>query len=240
LLSACGEPLDVGSDLIWSARHETGDLREWTTDPAAFPRASDAAEARVSDAHARSGRYALSLSRPPSDGEGGPAISHRVDLPKQAYYAAWLYLAEDYDLATYWAVLQFRSIDAVLGPDDDPNTSEIRLRKLPGGQLVLYVFQHDPNYLQPPLADPPALVPLRRWFQVEVFYRHTSDKTGAVRVWLDGRLVYDLGDRITGRGQPWFGLTSISADSGSTALRLFADDVTISHARATPDEQLER
>jgi hypothetical protein len=239
-MSACGQPLYLGSDIIWSARHEDGDLSEWLGDPESFVIPEDAAAARVVDAHARTGRYGLSLTRPPTGADEGPRLGHAAGLPVEAYYAAWLYVAEDYPIETYWAILQFRSIASSLPAASDEQETEIRLRRLPGGELVLYVFQHDADYLQAPLADPPAIVPVAQWFQIEIFYRHVDDLSGKVRVWLDGRLVYDLADRRTGPGSAWFGVASISADRGSTALRLFADDVSISWSRATPDEWLAR
>jgi len=207
-LAGCGDPLYLGSDLIWSARLEDGNLAEWNGDTQPFPAPADAANVRVSDARARSGRYALSVTRPPSDTEGGPVIGHSAGLPKEAYYAAWLFLPDDYPVKTYWAVLELRSVGVSADPNALQEGIDIRLRKLPGGQLTLYVFAHDVDFLQPPLVDPPALVAVGQWFHVEMFYRLASDSAGALQVWLDGRLVYDLPSRATGPGlTPWFGVS---------------------------------
>lgn len=240
-LAGCGDPLYLGSDLIWSARLEGVDLAEWNSDSPRFADPADATNVRVSDARARSGRYALSITRPPSGVEGGPVIGHAAGLPKEAYYAAWFYLPDDYPVKTYWAIMELRSIGLADSPDALQEGIDIRLRKLPGGQFTLYVFAHDGAFLQPPLVDPPALVPVGQWFHVETFFRLAPDASGALQVWLDGRLVYDLPSRATGPGQrPWFGVSSVSADDGTTSLNLFADDVTISYSRATPDELLDR
>ena len=239
-LTDCGNPLYLGSDLIWSARLESGDLAEWSGDSPRFADPADAANVRVSDARARSGHYALSITRPPSNVEGGPAVGHSVGT-NEAYYGAWLYVPDDFPVKTYWAVLELRSLGTAADPGALQEGIDIRLRKLPGGQFMLYVFQHEGEYLQAPLVDPPALVPVGRWFQVEVFFRLASDPSGALQVWLDGRLVYDLPSRATGRGlRPWLGVSSVSADDGTTSLNLFADDVTISYSRATPNELLDR
>jgi len=236
----CGSPLYLGSDLIWSAQHESGSLAEWTDDPGSFLIATDSAAASISDAHARRGHSALSITRNPMDQEGGPAIGHAADLPQAAYYGAWLFLRDHYALATYWTILQFRSLGSAADPNSSQRGADLRLRRLPQGQFVLYVFQHDDDYLQYPLADPPPFVPVSQWFHVEVFFRHATDTTGVIRVWLDGRLVYDLPPRRTAVGlRPWFGVASESDDTGPVALELLADDVTISHSRATPDELLD-
>jgi hypothetical protein len=235
----CGNSLYVGSDLIWTARHERNDLTEWTSDPSSLPDAADAANIRISNAQARRGLGALSITRPAMGPEGGPAIGHAVDLPDEAYYGAWLFLPEDHALTTYWNVLQFRSLEPA-----DPNSAgrgtDLRLRRLPDGQFVVHVFQHNDGYLLAPLTDPPPLVAVREWFHLEVFFRHATDATGTIRVWLDGRLVYDLPARKTGVGlRPWFGVCSASDDAESNALEVLADDVTISRSRATPDQVLD-
>jgi hypothetical protein len=235
----CGDSLYVGSDLIWSARHDSGDLAEWIVDPASLLDAADAANIRVSSARAHRGLGALSITRPARAEEGGPTIGHAADLPEEAYYGAWFLLPEDHAVATYWSLLQFRSLEPV-DPDSGGRATALRLRRVPGGQFIAYVFQHNDGYLQAPLADPPPLVQVGRWFHLEVFFRHALDTTGAIRVWLDGRLVYDLPARKTGVGlRPWFGICSESDDTDSVALEVLADDVTISRSRATPGQMLD-
>jgi hypothetical protein len=235
----CGNSLHVGSDLIWSARHDTGDLTEWNGDPASFVDAADMANIRVSNTQVHRGSGVISITRPAMAPEGGPTIGHAADLPDEAYYGAWFFLTEDHAVATYWSLLQFRSLEPS-DPDSAGRATTLRLRRLPDGQFIAYVFQHNDGYLQAPLADPPPLVRARQWFHVEVFFRHATDTTGIIRVWLDGRLVYDLAGRKTGVGlRPWFGICSESDDADSVPFEVLADDVTISRSRATPDQMLE-
>jgi hypothetical protein len=63
--------------------------------------------------------------------------------------------------------------------------------------VILYVYSHLAAYLQAPLADPPAIVPIETWFQIEALFRPRTDETGKLLVWLNDRLVYDLKNRIT-------------------------------------------
>ena len=238
-VGGCGNSLYVGSDLIWSARHESGDVAEWTGDPASLLNAADAANIRVSNAQVRRGQGALSITRPAMVGEGGPTIGHAADLPEEAYYGAWFFLPQDQAVTTYWTPLQFRSLEPA-DPDSSGRATDLRLRRLPDGAFVVYVFQHNDGYLQAPLADPPPLVLAAQWFHLEVFFRHATDTTGTIRVWLDGRLVYDLPSRKTGVGlRPWFGIGSESDDANSVAFEVLADDVTISRSRATPGQILD-
>ncbi|HMI87863.1 MAG TPA: hypothetical protein VK550_27460 [Polyangiaceae bacterium] len=235
----CGNSLYVGSDLIWSARHDSGDLAEWSSDPESLLDPADAANIRVSKAQVHRGLGALSMTRPAMSAEGGPAIGHAADLPDEAYYGAWFLLPQDYTVETYWTVLQFRSLEPT-DPDISGRATDLRLRRLPDGRFVAYVFQHNDGYLQAPLSDPPPLVQVGRWFHLEVFFRHATDTTGKIRVWLDGRLVYDLPDRKTGVGlRPWFGICSESDDADAVAFEVLADDITISRSRATPDQMLD-
>jgi hypothetical protein len=238
-LAGCGDSLYVGSDLIWSARHENSDLGEWLGDPASLPDAADSANIRVTNTQVHRGRGALSVTRPAMVEEGGPTIGHAADLPDEAYYGAWFYLPQDEAVATYCTVLQFRSLEPA-DPDSSGRAMSLRLRRLPSGAFIVYVYQHNDGYLQAPLADPPPLVRAQQWFHLEVFFRHATDTTGAIRVWLNGRLVYDLPGRKTGVGlRPWFGISSESDDADSGAFEVLADDVTISRSRATPDQNLD-
>jgi len=235
----CGNSVYVGSDLIWSARHDSGDLAEWNVDPASFLDAADAANIHVSSARAHRGLGALSITRPAMAPEGGPTIGHAADLPEEAYYGAWFFLPQDHAVATYWALLQFRSLEPA-DPDSAGRTTDLRLRRLPDGSFIAYVFQHNDGYLQAPLTYPPPVVQVGQWFHLEVFFRHATDTTGIVRVWLDGRPVYDLPARKTGVGlRPWFGICSESDDADSVAFEVLADDVTISRSRATPGQMLD-
>ena len=237
--AGCGNSLHVGSDLIWSARHDNGDLAEWNADPTSLVDAADAANIHVTNVQVHRGSGAISLTRPAMAPEGGPTIGHAADLPDEAYYGAWFFLTEDHAVDTYWALLQFRSLDPA-DPGSSARATTLRLRRLPDGQFIVYVFQHNDGYLQAPLADPPPLVSPRQWFHVEVFFRHATDTTGAIRVWLDGRLVYDLPGRKTGVGlRPWFGICSESDDDTSVPFEVLADDITVSRSRATPDQMLD-
>lgn len=234
----CGNSLYVGSDLIWSARHDSGDLAEWNGDPASLLDPADAANIRISTAQVHRGLGAISVTRPVMNLEGGPTIGHASDLPEQAYYGGWFLLPRDYAVATYLAILQFRSLEPA-DPDSSGRATDLRLRRRPDGRFVVYVFQHNDGYLQAPLSDPPPLVQVGQWFHLEVFFRHATDTTGILRVWLDGRLVYDLPARKTGVGlRPWFGICAESDDADSVAFEVLADDITISRSRATPDQML--
>lgn len=197
LLGACGPKLELGSNVLWSTGHESGDLSDWYLAPGGglVPDTS-MSPVNVVAGPAHSGRYSLQLIDLAGSDTIGPGVYRELDSPPDAYYSAWYYIPRQYQTKSQWTIMKFRSRS-----DDDPNTishgHDLNVRTLPGGQVILYVYSHDPTYLQAPLADPPAIVPVEAWFQLEVLYRPRTDDTGKLLVWLDDRLVYDLEQRRT-------------------------------------------
>lgn len=194
--SGCGSDLNVGSNVLWATDHETGDLIDWYAPPAPggglFPEPS----AEIANGPAHSGSYSLKFTDMEASDTDGPGVYRELIEPPDAYYSVWYFIPREYTTHSQWTITKFRSRS-----DDNPmvinHGHDLNLRTLPGGQVVLYVFSHDPAYLQAPLADPPAFVPVETWFQIEVLYRPRTDETGKILVWLDDRLVYDLENRRT-------------------------------------------
>ncbi len=197
LLGACGPKLELGSNVLWSTNHESGDLSDWYLAPGGglVPDTS-MSPVNVVAGPAHSGRFSLQLIDLAGSDSIGPGVYRELDSPPDAYYSAWYFIPRQYQTKSQWTIMKFRSRS-----DDDPNTishgHDLNLRTLPGGQVILYVYSHDPTYLQAPLADPPAVVPVEAWFQLEVLYHPRMDETGKLLVWLDDRLVYDLEQRRT-------------------------------------------
>jgi hypothetical protein len=200
---ACGSDFNVGSDVLWSADHETGDLTEWyapgrCTPSCTIPAAPGGLFADLAgvvvEGEAHSGRYALRLTDQETSDMNGPGVFRELITPPDAYYSAWYYVPRIYQTKSQWTIQKFKSrVDS----DTISHGHDLNLRTLPGGQMILYVFSHDADYLQAPLADPPAFVPIETWFQIEALYRPRTDETGELLVWLDDRLVYDLENRRT-------------------------------------------
>ena len=239
LASACAPTLDVGSDVLWATDHESGGLGDWYADGGGGL-LTDSANSTVTpaDTVAHSGRYSLKFVDLAMSDTEGPAIYRELQSPPDAYYSAWYYLPRLYQTNSQWTIQKFRSRS-----DSDPEAishgHDLNLRTLPGGQVVLYVFSHDPAYLQAPLANPPAFVPVETWFQLEVFYSPRTDETGRILVWLDDRLVYDLEDRrTTGSDDVLWTPCSIGEDVQPSPPELYLDDASISLARVTRNGKL--
>jgi hypothetical protein len=238
LLTACAPTLDVGSNVLWATDHESGELEDWYADRKGGL-LNDSADSTVVvvDGPAHSGRYSLELTDLAMSDTEGPGIYRELQSPPDAYYSAWYYLPRLYQTNSQWTIQKFRS-----RLDSDPTAishgHDLNVRTLPGGQVVLYVFSHDPAYLQAPLADPPAFVPVETWFHVEVFFRPRTDETGQISIWLDDRLVYDLEDRrTTGSDDVLWNPCNIGEDIQPAPPILYLDDAAISLERVTRDGQ---
>lgn len=232
--SACAPILDLGSNVMWATDHESGEPDGWDADGGGGLLLDSAdSTVEITDARAHHGKYSLQLTDFAMSDTEGPGVYRELQAPPDAYYSAWYYLPRLYQTNSQWTIQKFRSRS-----DADQETishgHDLNLRTLPGGQVVLYVFSHDPAYLQAPLADPPAFVPVETWFQIEVFYSPRMDETGRMLVWLDDRLVYDLeGRRTTGSDDVLWNPCNIGQDIQPFPPVLYLDDAAISLTRVT-------
>ncbi|MFZ5890281.1 MAG: hypothetical protein ACOY0T_04360 [Myxococcota bacterium] len=226
----------VGSDVLWSAQHETGDLSEWSAQGAGTSEVEDGdGSISVSDAFAHGGRYGVRLEKvvTRSTAAGaGPRLIRFGDLPKRAVYSAWFLLPRIHRTSSYWTFMQWDSA-AASSPVEDRGVN-LQLRSLPDQNgLVLQVFFHTPAYLAAPIAYPTPLVPIGRWFNVTVDFEAATDTAGRVTVWLDGQPIYDLAGRPTIDPESLeFLITNMMVDVEPSPVELYVDDVVISKARA--------
>lgn len=224
LLLGC-QPVDIGSNVLWYADHETGDFSEWSAE--ASGGAVGNRPSSVVTTHAHSGKYAVNVN-----------LSSEVSLwrhgkfPKEAYYSAWFFLPHDFQQITSWTIMTFGSVTG-----DGAGRREqtiLNLRTLPGGQIVLFLFD-DGSYLQLPLAVPPAVVPVSKWFQLEVFYRNNNDANDKIKIWIDGVQTYDVPNRPS-RTTPdmYLGIGNIPDVVSPAPVQILVDDVAISLSRVGP------
>ncbi len=236
----CGPRIDLGSDVTWATDHESGTRDDWLLAPGGGFFEDDTSNDTVSIAAgpAHSGTYSLQISNGGTSDMDGPGAYREFVDPEEQYYSAWYYLPTAYQTNSQWTIQKFRSRS-----DSDPDVvsegHDLNLRTLPDGEIILYVYSHDTDYLQAPLADPPAFVPIQTWFHLEVLYRARSDETGRLLVWLDDRLVYDLENRRTaGKGNLLWLPCSIGEDVEPSPKVIYVDDAAVSLTRVTRSGQL--
>src|SRR5262245_33956839 len=92
-VSGCGESIYAGSEILWSARHETSDLSEWSSDGFGGEQVQSPDDSVIaSSEYAHTGTYSAKFVRAVDGGgqrNGGPILARVQGLPEQAYYSAW-------------------------------------------------------------------------------------------------------------------------------------------------------
>jgi hypothetical protein len=228
-LSACGRRLDLGSDVVWSATHEAGDLGEWSTGaPGGSTADPPDTSVELSTDFAHSGSHSVKLTNGAIGEVRAARLWRQDDFPSGAFYSVWYYLPRAYQTKVEWIIQQFRT------PTDDPAVIsqflDVSMRSLPGGELILTIYDHRPQYLRLPTADPAVLVPVGRWFQVQVFFRNAPDATGRFTLWLDGKLNYDIVGRpmAPSISTVYWTPCSITSDTSPTQSEIYVDDAAVS------------
>ncbi|HEX3903823.1 MAG TPA: heparin lyase I family protein [Polyangia bacterium] len=233
-LPACNSRLNLGSGILWSARHETGDLSEWTEGgkggtEADAPNTSLA----ISADFAHSGRYSVKLTNGAVSTYEEAHLWREDSYPPEAYYSAWFYLPRAYQTTDDWSIMQFQvpttGDSGVIG-----QLLDIDLRSLPSGDLILSVYDHRAAYLRSPTPDPAILVPVGQWFQIEAFYRNVNDDSGEVAVWLDGQLNYDLHRPFGSNSTVYWTVGSRTEGLSPAESVIYVDDAAVSLVRVTP------
>jgi len=237
----CGQQLDVGSDVLWTARFEGGDLGEWQTvsggGTAAFP-APNAID--VSSDRARRGKYAARLSiQTASDGsQANAGLSRSGFLPVEAYYSAWYYLPSAVNVSTFWVIFKFR-MRAVA--DDASTTAELfdlNLANTSSGGMTLRLYDWRNGDVPLDVAMP--AVPVGTWFQIEAYYRNATDggapdNGGRLTFWLDGQKIVDVTGPMAPTSWVAWNVVSVAVNLTPSTAVLYVDDCAISHSRVGPN-----
>jgi hypothetical protein len=245
-VAGCSNRVNVGDSLLWFAQHETGDFTEWTAGLKGGYSAPDPDTAAVvSTDFAHSGTHSVKLTNGASSAQvnGAPPpyetarLWRQDDFPEQAYYSAWYYLPQAYQTSADWRIMEFQ----VPGTGDggtDGLLMDVDLRSLPGGDLILDLFDHRAPYLRSPTAEPARPVPIAQWFQIEVFYRNVGDDTGRFTLWLDGRINYDIQRPFGLSSTTYWSPCSSTEGLSPTPSDLYVDDAAVSLVRVGPNGTL--
>lgn len=230
----CSPRVDVGSSLRWFAQHETGDFSEWT---AGYKGGCSAdppdTSVVISTDVAHSGTHSVKLANAAPSVYETARLWRQDDYPQEAYYSAWFYLPQAYRTTEDWTIMQFQ-----VPPSGDAGTNgllvDVDLRSLPGGEMILDVFDHRGQYLRSPTAEPALPVPIAAWFRIEVFYRNVGDDTGRFTLWLDGQVNYDIHRPFGLSSVTYWSPCSSSEGLSPTQSDLYVDDAAVSLVRVGP------
>jgi hypothetical protein len=235
--AGCGSRLDIGSNVLWTARHERGNFDEWIADAQGHAEAYPAPNTiEVSEEHVHGGRYAAKLTIDATGGgvQQNSGLARLGILPTEAYYSAWYFLPRSITVGDFWVIFKFRQRRVV----DDPNSAaelyDLDLVSLAGGEMSVALYDHR-IAADVPLGVPAPIVPVGAWFHVEAFYRNAPDQTGRVTYWLDGRMIVDVTGKPTGPNAwvEWDACNVGTNLTPSTAV-VFIDDAAMSRTRVGP------
>jgi hypothetical protein len=235
---ACAPRLNLGSDLLWAAHHEAGDLGEWISDAKGGSSADmpDTSVAVTTD-YAHSGKYAVKLSNAAVSTYEDVRLWRIDQYPQAAYYSAWYYLPRAYQTTDDWTIMQLR-----VPPGADGGAPslllDVDLRSLPGGNLILSVYDHRPQYLRAATPDPAVPVPIGGWFQVQAFFDYSSGAEGRFALWLDDHLLYDLSRPFNLPGSVYFTVCSVTQALSPPDSVIYLDDAAVSSTRVGPNAAL--
>jgi hypothetical protein len=241
LAAGCG-PLDVGSDLLWTARFETGDFSEWTGvaggDAQAFPTPPNMLAVSNLQAHTGSCAAALTITAGSDGAQENAVLSRAGGLPSEAYYSAWYYLPHSVSVGTFWVIFKFRMRTNANDASTAAELYDMDLATMPSGEMTLELYDHRTS-ADIPLEVSNPIVPVEQWFQLEAFYRAANDDTGRLTYWLNGQQVVDLAGAPTSPTS-WVEWDACSVGENLTpaTATLSIDDCAISRSRVGPAGRL--
>ena len=235
-IGGCAE-LDVGSDVLWTARFETGSFAEWTDVGGgaveAFPTPANMAEVSTERAHRGGSAAKLTVTAPSGEPRQTTQLMRAGGLPADGYYSAWYYLPVSVNVGTYWVIFKFRTRDNPSDPSTAAERFDLDLTNMPSGEMTLRLYDHRSGDV--PLAIPDPVVPVGSWFHIEAHYRDTPEGTGRVTYWLDGHMLVDVTAPALGTAK-WveWNVCSIGENLSPATAVLYIDDCAVSRTRVGP------
>ncbi|MGA7745214.1 MAG: hypothetical protein WBP56_23025 [Polyangia bacterium] len=234
LASGCGQELDVGSDVLWTARFEGDNLAEWSPVPFGFGSASAVAPntIEVSSERVHSGNFAakLTVSGTADNTQGnGAGMVQNGGLPTQAYYSAWYYLPQSVSVGTYWVIMKFRMRTVLDDPTTEAELFDVNFQNPSVGAMSLRLYDHRSG--DRTLDVPNPVVSVGAWFQLEAFYRDAADATGRLTLWLNGVQILDLPGATGPTAWVAWDVVSVGDDLTPDTAIIYVDDCAISQSR---------
>ena len=236
---ACSDSIYLGSDLIWVADEETGDLSQWSAPNGTGGVSPANGTAAVTTEQAHTGQYSIKLTTVANsrtgdpNAPGGEGVYRNETFPEEAYYSVWYYLPQYYQTVTSWAILKFKATGGA------GELIDVRLESQGDKTMTLVLYDHRQAYLRSPLPDPPPIVPIGQWFQLEAFFRNANDSSGRLTIWFNGTLIYDVSRPMTNSPTVYFMPCNFVNDLSPETAVLYIDDVAVSWIRIGPTGILE-
>jgi hypothetical protein len=232
--------------VLWQADMETADLSQWRIGTTSTTEQQDSGlcyrpTKGVGTEQAHSGRYSMKMTIDSLLGAGCRQF-RKVEPPsgQPLYYSAWYYIPEQTRVHNFWNIMQFKSkLNGESGlfwkldvrNDDNGNLGVMLVWKGP------VAGPHAGDGIAPQnYAQAEALLPVGKWFKLEVYLKQSEGFDGQITVWRDGVQIYDVQNvrtRYPGGVQNW-SINNYGKGLTPNPATLYIDDVAISTVHTGP------
>ncbi|NWG18577.1 MAG: heparin lyase I family protein [Chloroflexi bacterium] len=215
-------PPELRQSILWYADHESGNLHQWTDEGWEYEGGdiyptgpADEAFAELTTHVAKSGNASVAATirnaYRAENGNRAVRLMRWTDrawdnggqyFPLQAYYSTWIYMPYAYNPTKYapwdpgdggwWNIFQFKS------NDESGESQPVWTVNVANDGAFPYLYLYS-KYNPPHSYDQanPIAFPIGRWVHLEAYYRQSSTNTGVIRLWQDGRLIFDVENVVT-------------------------------------------
>jgi hypothetical protein len=185
---------------VWSADHETGDASQWPQITTNWDNAGCTEHRVVADGHAQSGIYSMKMTLSRAGG------CRQARLPEIQTGTTYIYEASFFlpkpvlTISNHWNIFQFKSKKSSTVSGSDPiwtidfqgNPLRPVLSWKGGTYGLTGPFATDRNIGQADYPNTLSTTPIGQWTTLEVYFDQSSSFDGALKVWQDGVLLYDM------------------------------------------------
>ncbi|MCC6456100.1 MAG: heparin lyase I family protein [Caldilineaceae bacterium] len=233
--------------IVWQADLETGDLSEWRLDMKdSIGTEVDSGKCSrdgtgVTTEQAHSGAHSMKLVINSQKTAGCRQFRKLEPASGQSYYySAWFFIPEHVQVGVFWNIFQFKS--NIKGKSGLFWKLEVRNNEA-GDMMIVPVWKgpipgpHEgdgvDNILYPQTK---TIVPVAKWFHLEVFLKQSENFDGQIIVWQDGIELLNMQNvrtKYPGGIQNW-SVNNYGNQLTPNPTTLYIDDVAISTQRIGP------
>jgi hypothetical protein len=224
--SGAGTDANLPVDVPWTDGFEDG-FCDYAM-PAGFCSATGASSYTLVTAPVHSGRYAAAFTVDTNTADAGAQARcvRQGVFPTNGYYGAWYYLPYAAQNSGNWNLLHFQggTSGQLLGFWD------VSLTNQTDGGLGLYLYDFFSATTVQPSTQP--VVPIGRWFHIEVYFKRAKGNTGELAVWQDGTMLLDVAGIETDNSDwgEWY-VGNLASALQPPLATVYVDDITIRSVR---------
>jgi hypothetical protein len=186
--------LPAQGELVWSARHETGDLSEWEQggelSGGEYDWGDIAFGVEPEIGHRGSlGVYAFIDTSARDEPSQGVRLYRRTQAGP-AFYGAWFMLEERHAVSDWWSISLFYAREDTSSYDDTISLWDVRVVDTPDGGMALQFF--DLDSMSGETASLQGRVQPGQWFELTLYLDYRPPSETRLGVLLNGVELFDI------------------------------------------------